>query len=182
MSAYETEDPTPDTKKLVNEFVFGESQVCPYSSHIRKTNLRQRFDTNFPDQKCSKVSMIRNGIPYGTDYKGHENDKSRGLLFACYQGNIEDGFQHMQSEWSNAPGFPEKDVGHDPIIGQVKQKVEGKEHVNGTLTTHFLGIDKKKTKVTFQQLVTMKGGEYFFVPPISALKGGVLATATPATK
>jgi deferrochelatase/peroxidase EfeB len=174
MSAYETADSTPETTKLLNNFVF-QDEVCPYSSHIRKTNLREKLDDQSKDPECFKVKMIRNGIPYGSDYKGHESEPPRrGLLFACYQGHIEHGFQHMQAAWSNNGDFPDDGVGHDPIIGQVKQAVDGE---NGFLTTHFLA-DKTRTTpetVTFKQLVTMKGGEYFFVPPISALKG-VLAT------
>ena len=119
--------------------------------------------------------MIRNGIPYGSEYTGDSADKSkRGLLFACYQGRIEDGFEQIQADWSNSDIFPGVGTGLDPIIGQVKQLPGG---INGTLNTTITNLttDEKAIQenikpVSFQQLVTFRGGGYFFVPSISALR------------
>jgi deferrochelatase/peroxidase EfeB len=117
--------------------------------------------------------MIRAGIPYGSDYVPGEVESpetKRGLLFACYQGFIEDGFQHMQSFWSNNGDFPPgKGAGVDPIVGQVPDGEEmrvdigegnpGKERLEVVLPTGK------------ERLVTFRGGEYFFVPSIKALRG-----------
>ncbi|ERF69422.1 hypothetical protein EPUS_05967 [Endocarpon pusillum Z07020] len=179
IATFETKDTAdPGKAKVMNNFVYGAESPCPVSAHIRKTNIREKLDGNEPDQRCRRTRMIRNGIPYGLDYKGHENDGStRGLLFACYQGHIEDSFQHMQASWSNEPTFRNADFGHDPIIGQVPDSSEGKP---GKLKTSFLGSDKSLQTVEFAPLVTLKGGEYFFVPPISALSTP-LGSDAPAT-
>jgi hypothetical protein len=79
----------------------------------------------------------------------------------------------MQSDWSNNPKFPTPDTGLDPIIGQVDQTSKG---VNGELTTLFTDKLNGKQSVEFQQLVTLKGGEYFFVPSISALSDDLAKT------
>ena len=116
--------------------------------------------------------MIRNGIAYGTEFSTDKSGK-RGLLFACYQSSIENGFRLVQKFWSNNIAFPqhEVDAGHDPFIGQA-------EHDGKLCTTMFVASEnggKKEVKELrpgfgeYSRLVTMKGGEYFFVPSISAL-------------
>ena len=163
----------PDTAKRLNNFGYA-GEVCPVSAHIRKTNLRQKFETNDTDPRALRTRIIRNGIPYGSDYKEDETDKStRGLLFACYQGHIEDGFQNMQENWSNNRNFRTIEAGLDPIIGQVSQSTNG---VNGEVETFFTDKSNGRQSVKFQQLVTLKGGEYFFVPSISALSDELAKT------
>lgn len=82
----------------------------------------------------------------------------------------------MQKDWSNCPNFRSDDVGVDPIIEQVNRK----QTPGGKVTTVFRipegGEDRENRgpSVEFEPLVTLKGGEYFFVPSISTL-GGELA-------
>jgi deferrochelatase/peroxidase EfeB len=93
---------------------------------------------------------------------GVTKDKQRGLLFACYQAHIEHGFQFIQMSWCNNDGFPQGGSGLDPIIGQTKtDRVPVMMTLNG---------DTTKRAPVFPDLVTFKGGEYFFVPSIEALK------------
>ena len=156
----DTKDPKKD--KLDNDFIY-KDQICPISAHIRKTNLREILGDNDGDTRAKRTRIIRSGISYGPDYIGHETDGStRGLLFACYQGNIEDAFENMQAAWSNNITFRSGAPGHDPIIGQTP---------SGNLRTEI--TDKTgeiKESVDFQPLVTLKGGEYFFAPSIKALR------------
>ena len=166
----DTED--PNKARLSNDFVY-EGEICPVSAHIRKTNIRKVLSTNDQDSRTEHTKIIRHGIPYGSEYIGHENDKkeTRGLLFACYQGSIEDAFEHTQSSWSNKEDFPYKNTGQDPIIGQAS---------GGQLETELTdkaGVEVKK-RVRFQQLVTLKGGEYFFAPSIKALQKDLSGVST----
>ena len=177
MPDFHTEDSRdPDTAKWINNFGY-KGEVCPVAAHIRKTNIREKIILGNPqDSRAERTTIIRNGIPYGSDYKGHETDEStRGLLFACYQGNIEDGFQNMQVKWSNNRDFRTLDAGLDPIIGQVSQNPKG---VNGEVETIITDKKNGRQSVKFQQLVTLKGGEYFFVPSISALSNELSKTKT----
>ncbi|KAK0639473.1 hypothetical protein B0T16DRAFT_463145 [Cercophora newfieldiana] len=174
---YHTSDaPAADHEKVkrMNDFSYerldAPPHMCPLAAHIRKTNPRMPSDSNNADPGFQFSKMIRSGIPYGPDYKPGEvesPESKRGLLFVCYQGYIELGFQHMQSFWCDNKDFPPgKESGVDPIIGQasspedMKTKItEGKEAV--VLPT---GIS---------QLVTFRGGEYFFVPSLLALRGAL---------
>ncbi|KAK1750992.1 Dyp-type peroxidase [Echria macrotheca] len=148
---------------------------CPLASHIRKTNPRRlhQWLKQSGDQGLKFSRIIRAGIPYGPDYAEDEPaGKKRGLLFACYQGSIEDGFRHMQITWCNDEAFPLSDTGPDPIIGRVKAKAKIKkgENVKGTLITE--GFPPLPVN---QPLVTFRGGEYFFVPSFEAMRGKLTA-------
>ena len=107
-----------------------------------------------------KNRIVRNGIPYGKETIDDPTGK-RGLLFACYQSDIEQGFQLIQKQWANTVSFP-PDVGvqpgFDPIIGQVPKSA-------AQLQTNLFNAN-----VSIAKFVTMRGGQYFFVPSISALK------------
>jgi len=164
----------PRTAKLLNDFTYN-GDICPAAAHIRKTNPRIINPDPNQSERFRRAAIIRNGIPYGSEYTGNSEDTSaRGLLFACYQGHIEDGFEQLQLNWCNSEIFPRTGTGLDPIIGQVEQSSKG---VNGILNTTVTTLttegeaSKETTKdVSFQQLVTFRGGEYFFVPSISALQ------------
>ncbi len=70
----------------------------------------------------------------------------------------------MQRAWANNETFPPK-TGYDALIGQAKN--DGM--LNITLHSDSdKGLDPGLGQ--FRKSVTMKGGEYFFVPSISALK------------
>lgn len=132
--------------------------MCPPGAHIRKTNPRNE------DDAVKKARMIRNGIPYGTEFSDKPDEK-RGLLFACYQSSLENSFQFVQRAWSNNENFPHPGTGHDALIGQAKN--EGLLHT----TLHDENEDDIAPGLgQFPKTVTMRGGEYFFVPSISALK------------
>ncbi|ERF74220.1 hypothetical protein EPUS_03410 [Endocarpon pusillum Z07020] len=144
-----------------NDFKFTNNNVCPLAAHIRKTNPRD--DSVF----TRNARIVRNGIPYGSEFSVDESGK-RGLLFACYQSSIDNGFQFIQKIWINNPEFPEapSTAGFDPFTAQPPN--DGQLHI-----TMFDPSEKKLDTGLghFPKLVTMKGGEYFFVPSISALTG-----------
>ena len=140
-----------------NEFKFNNDSSCPLGAHIRKTN--PRIDSDVP----KNARIVRNGIPYGTEFSVSPSSK-RGLLFACYQSSIDNGFRFIQQSWVNDPKFPSKGAGLDPFTAQPPS--------NGKFEITLLDKDNKPKTIgleTFPKLVTMKGGEYFFVPSISAL-------------
>jgi deferrochelatase/peroxidase EfeB len=97
--------------------------------------------------------------------KNSTNNEKRGLLFACYQSSIENGFQHIQQNWCNSDVFPATEAaGIDPIIGQWQPTEKSKERKDSMMTIGGLRAP------LLPELVTLKGGEYFFVPSIKALK------------
>ncbi|KAA1123690.1 hypothetical protein PGTUg99_027512 [Puccinia graminis f. sp. tritici] len=101
---------------------------CPYAAHIRKTNPRIGARPNADHNLVLRRLMVRSGIPYGPELTEEEKnmkrtEENRGLLFVSYQGEIADGFQHVQKAWCNNPNFPSQPVanvssGLDLLVGQ----------------------------------------------------------------
>jgi deferrochelatase/peroxidase EfeB len=174
-----------DGTQLVNDFEFDgdrEGLVCPWAAHVRKAyprndvrgNLTPTDDeTDAAEAFTQAHRMMRRGIAYGPELTEAEalagrSDPalSRGLLFKCYVTSLEDQFEFVQEQWVNAPSFSQPGAGVDPIIGQ-----------SATEPAPFLGAAPvsgdagKKPQLSFESFVEMQGGEFFFAPAISALRG-----------
>lgn len=106
---------------------------------------------------------MRRGIPYGDDFQPGKPDVGRGLLFACYQSTIEDGYRFIQTAWANQRNFPSQDAGLDVTIGQGKATDPPSPFQIGTKSVNINPIN---------DFVTAKGGEYFFAPSMAVLKAG----------
>nr|AZJ17935.1 dye-decolorizing peroxidase [Irpex lacteus] len=140
---------------------------CPFSAHTRKLNPRaDQAGTDTPNH------AIRAGTPYGAELSDVEaasntSQIDRGLAFVMYQSNIGNGFQFQQLAWANTENFPPfKNVtpGIEPIIGRGSPRV----------ATGFDPHDQAKT-YTMPDFVVSNGGEYFFVPSISAISDIIAA-------
>ena len=169
----------------INAFRFNPSSQanCPFAAHIRKTNPRADLDA-FGGTEAHRV--LRRGIQFGPEVTPEEaaakkssTDPAleRGLLFACYQSNIVNGFQFLQKAWANNSKFPPgKDKltppvptpGMDAIIGQLPQSPTTPLPVRELVGSNPAAQTKVLT--LHQEWVISKGGEYFFSPSISALR------------
>lgn len=156
-------------KDLNNDFDYANDPIdspaskCPFHSHIRVTNPRKDISESFVKSR----RIVRRGIPY--DDIGREDDLTKnptngvGLLFMCYQSNIKDQFEFLQSEWANDGIIRPRNVGQDSIIGQ------GVNNFQKDLPNQW-GTDNPRHNFNFGKFVNNKGGEYFFTPSISFLK------------
>ncbi|KAH7348734.1 peroxidase TAP [Rhexocercosporidium sp. MPI-PUGE-AT-0058] len=153
-------------------------QNCPYAAHTRKTNPRDDIAFNDKDDQHQIHRIIRR--EYGPEVTDEEEATStssadpkleRGLLFACYQSNLSNGFSFIQKLWANNTAFPRnkedsRNSGFDPIIGAAhSNKPEPSRDMNG-----FDAADQTKRLTLSNDWVISKGGEYFFSPSISALQ------------
>ncbi|MEZ4992680.1 MAG: Dyp-type peroxidase [Saprospiraceae bacterium] len=143
-----------DFKYLENTDLHGSK--CPFHAHMRKAN---------PRNKGYKAKQLtRRGIPYGTRKPdlSDEPETGVGLLFISYQVAISN-FEEVQIQCNDPGPGPHSTL--DPIIGQP---------VPGT-TLKPQAWNKKwhdpaAFPYTFQPVVQLKGGEYFFQPPLTYLK------------
>ena len=150
---------------LNNNFRFGNDpsgDVCPFAAHIRKANPRDEIISNEAADSESQVQthrLLRRGIPFGASFgalRGGEANDPRGLLFVCFQKNIQKQFEHVQTQWINNANFPSSAGGADPIAALTHG---GRFH-----------LESKKSAVHIQNYVKMTGGEYFFSPSLKTLK------------
>ncbi|KAJ7154720.1 fungal peroxidase [Mycena filopes] len=135
---------------------------CPFSAHIRKT--RPRADLGTPEDTTHHI--MRAGIPYGPEVSDSEaaagtTSTERGLAFVAYQSSLSNGFQFLQRVWANNANFVHSGVGVDPVIGALA----GAQRVVAGLDP----TDSTKTTTLTTDFVVSRGGEYFFVPSLSAI-------------
>ncbi len=160
------------TAKPLNNFNYDEDVEglgCPFQSHIRKTN--PRGDTNrknkIPMRSERSHRIARRGISYGSkDLNPSSEWTDAGLLFLSCQSDIEQQFLVMQCGWSDNPNFVVEGTGTDPITGE-QNAGDGKAAKKWQLQ-----MDGKEVSIDFkyQNLVKIRGGEYFFAPSISFCK------------
>ncbi len=161
-----------DSDTLNNNFEFKDDDasgaICPLAAHIRKAYPRDEVTLAPPNEGNSESDtqthrLLRRGIPFGGSFgatqAGGATDP-RGLLFQCYQKDIENQFEFVQKNWVNASTFPPigggGNPGEDPIIAQ---------SASGPFQ-----LEPGQPSITVEHFVTTNGGEYFFAPSIDALQ------------
>lgn len=113
---------------------------CPISAHIRKANPR---DGTVNNSYGKPAVIIRRGIPF------KYSDKKQGLLFACFQAIIEAQFSMIQGKWLES----------DVIAGNKSKTQKWNSNWNESSKSD-------KVKFSFKEVVTFKGGEFFYAPPL----------------
>lgn len=106
-----------------NDFDFSadvDGRRCPFAAHVRKTNPRGDTvrETSVSSEEERAHRLVRRAVSYGSDRADDEPETGSGLLFVCFQADIENQFQFMQSRWANPVHFVRPGIGTDPLIGQ----------------------------------------------------------------
>lgn len=130
---------------------------CPLGAHVRRTNPRDTL--GFEGKLTFRHRLIRRGMPYGPplDRRSHEDDgQDRGLIFVCFNASISRQFESVQIQWLNAGNSFHLGEDSDFIIGGA----HGKMTIQGD-PPFFLAAQGS--------FITTRGGEYLFVPGITAL-------------
>ena len=145
---------------------------CPFHAHIRKTNPRgdtgrvnssSDFEQSLEEERKHRIA--RRGISYGENDITKAPQVGSGLLFLCFQADIENQFNFMQGPWANQNNFVAVNVGLDPVIGQPAGAKGNQKWPQTWGDPHT-----KEVAYDFTHRVNMKGGEYFFAPSISYLR------------
>ncbi|MDW4496499.1 peroxidase [Sulfitobacter sp. D35] len=153
---------------------------CPIAAHIRRGNVRDYLDPDLYSDKPSEFGgtsisnrrrILRRGLPYGRfDPDNQDADGEHGIIFIGVCANLERQFEFVLQQWINY----------------------GMDNNSGNDTCPLLGTRPEDTKFVIQsepgsdeapyimtgipQFVTTRGGEYFFIPGLTALR--MIATGT----
>lgn len=132
---------------------------CPIGAHIRRTNPRDTGGRN--EAKYHRI--LRRSMSYGGPFlpeRSKGDGRSRGLLFMAANARIEMQFEVMQRDWINSGEFiGQVGAGRCPLTGAN----------SGLPQDRFLEAGAIAPISGIPSFVTMKGGDYFFVPSIRAL-------------
>ncbi len=144
---------------------------CPIGAHIRRANPRDGFAAR--NKIVHRHRMLRRGIPYGPplpkgaleDTVTARNHQERGLLFVCLCASIARQFEFIQGQWFNDGNSLGLGNDQDPLLSNESR---------GTNLT--IPGPQPWFLSDVSPLVTVRGGEYFFLPGRRAL--GYLASCS----
>jgi Dyp-type peroxidase family len=156
-------DPTFDpAARGANDFRYSgdlDGKRCPIGSHIRRCNPRDAL--GFEGALTFRHRMIRRGMPYGKalpDGAMTDDKVDRGLVFVCFQASIARQFEAVQRRWLNDGNI--FGLGHDKDFLLGDPDGTGKMTIEGD-PPFFLAPQ--------EVFVKTRGGEYLFVPGMTAL-------------
>jgi len=143
-----------------NDFSYAEMDqhgyACPLGAHIRRMNPR---DTTV---NMNRRKMIRRGgtygppLPEGTPEDGQE----RGIAAFIGCASLIRQFEFAMNVWANDPNFHELGNERDPIFGTQ----------DGTFDMTIPNRPIRKKIKGLPAFTTIRGGAYFFLPGIRALR------------
>jgi Dyp-type peroxidase family len=156
-----------DPAKL-NDFGFSDDphgHKCPVGAHVRRANPREMLLADKTDSitTVKRHRMMRRGRPYGLRIADRftPDEQSRGLVFATLNANIERQFEFIQSAWISSPNFAGLYDEADPMLG-------GRTQSAGAFTMPKCPVRDRRTGILTK--VQIKGGAYFFMPGLAALR------------
>ena len=169
---------------------------CPFGAHIRRGNPRtadlpgnpsgifsQLFhqlgfgQTNLREDLAASVRfhrILRRGREYGPGLSPGEalqpappGDPERGLHFVALNANIERQFEFVQNAWIAGTKFDGLTEESDPLLGN-REPVAGDPFTNSFSMPQAGKVRRRILEMP--QFTTMRGGAYFFLPGIRALR------------
>jgi Dyp-type peroxidase family len=156
-----------DKNRNVN-FTYGQDldgTRCPMGSHIRRTNPRDAF--GFNGKLVNRRRITRRGLPYGgvTPHDQLGDDRAEhGIVFMALNASIFRQFEFVHQQWVEYGNDAHQGNDKDFLLGN--HGGEGKFMIPGT---------EDPSNPPFMcgglpNFVELRGGDYFFMPSITALR------------
>jgi Dyp-type peroxidase family len=149
-------------KERNNAFMYGDDErglKCPFGSHIRRMNPRDAVVIG----EVRLHRMIRRGTTYGPPLPAgviEDDGAERGLMFAFVGARLARQFEFVQAQWVNDGRFIGAPSERDPLIGA--------NDGSGQFTVPQQPIRRRLQGLP--AFVVNRGGEYCFLPSLSALR------------
>ena len=189
---------TDEQTVRLNQFTFDADPSgarCPFGSHVRRVNPRNADLTGHPTGLKKVLSMlglsrktfredltssvrfhriVRRGREYGPALSPDEalhpapaNEEKRGLHFICLNANISRQFEFLQNAWVMSTKFSGLTGASDPLLGN-RAPIAGCPATDGF---SIEGDGSPARRVSgLPQFITVRGGAYFFLPSLRALR------------
>jgi Dyp-type peroxidase family len=181
-----------------NQFTYdldNEGVRCPFGAHVRRANPRNADLPDFPSNRLSwlkdtlgfgsnkfredlKASarfhrLLRRGREYGPGLSpeqaitGAPDTNEHGIHFICLTANISRQFEFVQNAWLMNTKFDGLTEERDPLLGN-REAVPGCAFADTFSLPQKSGLQKRI--MNLPQFITVRGGAYFFLPSLSALR------------
>jgi Dyp-type peroxidase family len=141
---------------------------CPFGSHLRRNNPRDAFRW-YNKKQSMKITrrhrIIRRGRNYELPPENGADKGEIGLQFICFNANLQLQFEFIQHAWANNNQLRNLSNDIDIVIGVPAEGNPNNKHGQFTIqaepTNQFID--------NWERFVTIKGGEYFFLPSMTML-------------
>ncbi|MFZ6849246.1 Dyp-type peroxidase [Undibacterium sp. RuRC25W] len=181
---------TPEEQdRMLSDFTYDDDMSgakCPFSAHLRRINpraslqmgrepgdlpgslktIKGAFDT--PGALSNRRRILRRGLPYG-DVKDRTKDNgNHGIIIMMLNADINRQFEFVQQQWIN--------YGNDFKAGNDKEIMLGNHSADPRFASKaVLQVDTASEDVPYilskiPRFVETRGGEYFFMPSLTALR------------
>jgi Dyp-type peroxidase family len=161
-------DPTLVADKNRNtDFTYGADAAgtrCPIGAHIRRAHPRDAF--GFNGGLVNRRRIMRRGLPYG-DYVPEGQPVSdgdeRGIIFMALNASIFRQFEFVQQQWI--------EYGNDSHLGNDKDFLTGNHDGKGKFMVQGTTDPQNPPFLCggLPSFVQLRGGDYFFMPSLTAL-------------
>ena len=137
---------------------------CPVGAHIRRVHPRDAF--GFNGGLINRRRILRRGLPYG-DYAPEGQPVSvrdeRGIVFMVLNASIFRQFEFVQQQWI--------EYGNDAHQGNDKDLLLGNHGGKGRFVIQGTTDPENPPFVCggLPNFVELRGGDYFFMPSLTAL-------------
>jgi deferrochelatase/peroxidase EfeB len=180
--------PSADNPAVASDNNFGYADkdpdgfICPVGAHIRRVNPRDSLAMNAPAESMRSANRhrgIRSATFYGERAVSGElayassartgpagEAGPNGLHFFAINADLARQFEFVQQSWCNQAAFNGLVANKDPIVGDN----------DGSGIMVLQGSPARVQIKAIPRFVTVRGGAYFFLPSLTALR--FLSTAT----
>jgi deferrochelatase/peroxidase EfeB len=183
-AAFDTASPE-QRDAMLSDFVYDDDMSgarCPMSAHIRRINPRASleikagvcpgefardkgaFDT--PGALANRRRILRRGLPYGNSSDRSSDAGNHGVIMMMLNADIGRQYEFIQQQWVN--------YGNDFREGNDKEVLLGNHNaIDPTCVVHAAdpaGDAPPRFVRNIPRLVETRGGDYFFVPSLTALR------------
>ena len=144
---------------------------CPVGAHMRRVNTRDMLDPEIDIEDAlrsgsaltNRRRIIRRGLPYGDNKR--DNESEHGVVFMAICASLFRQFEFVQQQWIQY-GL-DFNAGNDtcPLLG----------NHDGETSKFVIPVAKDSATPPFvsgplTQFVEFRGGDYFFIPSMTALR------------
>jgi deferrochelatase/peroxidase EfeB len=160
--------------KAVIDFTYKEDPQglkCPITSHMRRVNTRDGLAPTGTEGSVlnNRRRILRRGLPYGDSSNSVSDADEHGIVMLIACASLFRQFEFVQQQWINY-GL-DANAGNDtcPLTGNHEGGADGPK------AKFVIASDPKSGRPPFvvegiPQFVETRGGEYFFVPSMTALR------------
>jgi len=143
----------------------GDGARCPLGAHIRRAHPRDAF--GFDGKLVNRRRITRRGLPYGTytpaDQPARDEDE-HGVIFMVLNASIFRQFEFVHQQWIEYGNDARQGSDKDLMLGN--HGGHGKSMIQGS-------TDPQNPPFLCARLpnfVELRGGDYFFIPSMTALR------------